>query len=122
MTFMPVIFAASYGYKLMPIEYWTIEEIKEELKVGESFLAELESEEIIVSSIHPEKKIRIFEEGEIEKVRLAATLIYELGVNLAGVEVILHMRNNIVEMRHQMDRILEYVARQVREHLEKPQE
>jgi MerR family transcriptional regulator, heat shock protein HspR len=119
---MPGIFAASYGYKLMPIEYWTIEEIKEELKVGENFLAELESEEIIVSSIHPEKRIPIFEEGELEKVRLAATLVYELGVNLAGVEVILHMRNNMVEMRRQIDRILEYVARQVREHLEKPHE
>jgi MerR family transcriptional regulator/heat shock protein HspR len=103
----------------MPVEYWTVEEVKERLDVDDIFLAELESEEIVVSSVHPEKKIRIFEVEEIEKVILAATLVHELGVNLAGVEVILHMRKDMLEMRQQMDRILEYIARQVREQLEK---
>jgi MerR family transcriptional regulator/heat shock protein HspR len=103
----------------MSVEYWTIEEIKERLHVGETFLAELESEEIIVSSLHPEKKTRAFSYEEIEKIRLAALLVYELGVNLAGVEVILHMRRNMLEMRNQVDRILEYIAGQVREHFHK---
>jgi len=103
----------------MPVEYWTIEEIKERLNVGETFLAELESEEIVVSFVHPEKKTRAFSHEEIEKIRLAAMLVHELGVNLAGVEVILHMRRNMLEMRNQVDRILEYIARQVREHLDK---
>jgi MerR family transcriptional regulator, heat shock protein HspR len=103
----------------MPVEYWTIEEIKERLNVGETFLAELESEEIVVSFVPPEKKTRAFSYEEIEKIRLAAILVYELDVNLAGVEVILHMRRNMVEMRNQVDRILEYIARQVREHLDK---
>jgi len=101
----------------MAIKYWTIEQIKESFEVNDEFVAELESEKIIVSERHPRKPVRVFCESEIEKVRLAAMLVREMGVNLAGVEVILHMRSNMLEMRRQMDRILEHVAREVRKSL-----
>jgi MerR family transcriptional regulator/heat shock protein HspR len=40
-----------------------------------------------------------------------------MGVNLAGVEVVLRMRQNMVEMRRQFDAILEDLAREVQETL-----
>jgi hypothetical protein len=48
---------------------------------------------------------------EAEELRMAATLIRELGVNPAGVEVILHMRRRLLfleeRMRETLRRLLE---------------
>jgi len=48
---------------------------------------------------------------EAEELRMAATLIRELGVNPAGVEVILHMRRRLLfleeRMRETLQRLLE---------------
>jgi MerR family transcriptional regulator/heat shock protein HspR len=42
-----------------------------------------------------------------------------MGVNLAGVEVILRMRQNMFEMRKQFDTILEELAKNVNDTLKK---
>jgi len=50
---------------------------------------------------------------EAEELRMAATLIRELGVNPAGVDVILHMRRRLLfleeRMRETLHRLLEDV-------------
>jgi len=56
---------------------------------------------------------KLFSKEEMEKLRFAKVLIEEMGVNLAGVEVILRMRQNMFEMRRQFDTILEDLARQL---------
>lgn len=48
--------------------------------------------------------IRLYSERDIERVRTIQRLTTELGVNLAGAEVILNMREMIVELQ---DRIAE---------------
>jgi hypothetical protein len=45
------------------------------------------------------------------------TLVAELGVNLAGVEVILHMRERMLDQRREVERILETVACELRREL-----
>lgn len=43
---------------------------------------------------------------DLEAARLAHTLIHELDVNLAGVEIILRMRRELLEVRQQVSELL----------------
>lgn len=55
--------------------------------------------------------IRLYSQADIEKLRQIQRLTDELGVNLAGVEVILHMRQIMEQMRRDTERMrLEYEA------------
>ena len=49
--------------------------------------------------------IRLYSQSDIEKLRQIQRLTDELGVNLAGVEVILHMRQMIEQMQRDMERM-----------------
>ncbi len=39
---------------------------------------------------------------QVDRIRVAHNLIEELGVNLEGVEVVLHMREQIINMRRKL--------------------
>jgi MerR family transcriptional regulator/heat shock protein HspR len=45
----------------------------------------------------------LFSEADLEQVRLIHRLIDDLGVNLAGAEVILHMRRRMFGLRAELD-------------------
>jgi len=98
-------------------KFWTIAEVIEIFQVEKSFLSELEEEEIICPVCRGRSRAKFFPPGELEKLRLAKILIEDMGVNLAGVEVILRMKQNMVEMRRQFDSILEEMARDIRKRL-----
>jgi MerR family transcriptional regulator/heat shock protein HspR len=99
----------------MTKEFWTKTEVVDFLQIEERFLVELEEEEIICPLCQDDPSERLFTPSEIEKLRLAKTLVEDMGVNLAGVEVILRMRQNMIEMRNQFDTILEDLAQQLPE-------
>ena len=46
---------------------------------------------------------RLYSEEDVEKLELVLRLTRELGVNLAGVEVILSMREKMEQMQREMD-------------------
>lgn len=48
---------------------------------------------------------RLYSPRDVEHLRTISRLIDELGVNLAGVEVIFNMRRTIEEMQEEMDRM-----------------
>lgn len=50
-------------------------------------------------------KIRLYSERDIEKVRSVMRLTNELGVNLAGAEAILNMRDRMLELHREMERM-----------------
>ena len=52
---------------------------------------------------------RDYTAAELEAARVARVLHRELDVNLAGVEVILHMREQILALRTQMEEILRHL-------------
>ena len=54
---------------------------------------------------------RLYDEETLRRLEIVLTLTRDMGVNLAGVEVVLNMREQIDQMRHEMDRVLEYVRR-----------
>lgn len=47
----------------------------------------------------------------LEAARVARTLVHELEVNWAGVEVVLHMRSQLVATRRQVDELAAIVRR-----------
>jgi MerR family transcriptional regulator, heat shock protein HspR len=58
---------------------------------------------------------RLYDDEAIRRLEIILTLTRELGVNLAGVEVILNMREHIEQMQGEVDRLLEFVRREARE-------
>ncbi len=65
-----------------------------------------------------EGNTRLYSEEDVEKLEMILRLTRELGVNLAGVEVILSMREKMEQMHREMDETIrqlrEELAREVR--------
>lgn len=49
--------------------------------------------------------IRLFSDDDIEQIRFIKRLVDDLGVNLAGAEVILHMRRQLLETQEHLARL-----------------
>ena len=49
--------------------------------------------------------IRLFSDADVDRLRSIKRLVEDLGVNLAGAEVILHMREQMDAMRREMERL-----------------
>lgn len=58
---------------------------------------------------------RLYSEADLERLRAIQRLTTELGLNLAGVELVLRMEDQLERMQARMERI----ERQMREELEK---
>ena len=54
---------------------------------------------------------RLYDEEAIRRLEIILTLTRDLGVNLAGVEVILNMKERMEKMQGDLDRMLEVVRR-----------
>lgn len=52
---------------------------------------------------------RLFTDEDLERLEVILSLTRELGVNLAGVEIILNMRNKMDEMQKEFERFFEYL-------------
>jgi len=61
---------------------------------------------------------RLYSEDDVEKLEMILRLTRELGVNLAGVEVILSMREKMEQMQREMEQTIfqlrEELAREIR--------
>ena len=55
---------------------------------------------------------RLYTDDDLRKLEIILTLTRELGVNLAGVEVILHMREKMEQMQVQVEELFEFVRDQ----------
>ncbi len=55
---------------------------------------------------------RLYSDRDIERVVQIRRLMRDLGVNLAGVEAILHMKDRMEEMQEQMEREIEQLQMQ----------
>jgi len=47
--------------------------------------------------------IRLYSQGDVDQLRYVKTLMSDLGVNLAGVEVALHLMQRMQEMQYQVE-------------------
>lgn len=102
----------------MDKDHWTYMEVLEYFKIDEGFFTELEEERIVCASICEKTRQKQYPLTELEKLRIAKILFEELSVNMAGIEIILHMRQNMIDMRKQFDSILEDIANRLRERID----
>jgi len=52
---------------------------------------------------------RVYEDADLERLEVILSLTRELGVNLAGVEIILNMRAKMAQMQSEFERFFEYL-------------
>lgn len=60
-----------------------------------------------------EGNTRLYTNEDLEQLELILNLTRDLGVNLAGVEVILNMRKRMADMQSEMSGFIEYVEREL---------
>ena len=56
---------------------------------------------------------RLYSEEDLERLETILSLTRDLGVNLAGVEIILNMRTKIEQMQSEVNQFMEYVKREL---------
>jgi len=101
-------------------EFLTVSEVLEVFEIKESFVADLEKEEIVCPVGREGGPSKLFSAVELEKLRIAKLLVEDMEVNLSGVEIILRMRQDMIDMRNQFDAILEELRGHFEERLKTP--
>ena len=56
---------------------------------------------------------RLYTDSDLERLEVILTLTREMGVNLAGIEIILNMREKMAEMQHQMQAFTSFVQQEL---------
>ena len=60
---------------------------------------------------------RLYTDADLERLEVILNLTRELGVNLAGIEIILNMRDKMSEMQSQMESFIQFVRNEVARNL-----
>lgn len=60
-----------------------------------------------------EGNTRLYSDDDLERLETILTLTRELGVNLAGVEIILNMRERMEQMQHEVNEFMAYVKQEM---------
>ena len=82
--------------------------VAEMLDIHPQTLRLYEREGLVVPQ-RTEGNTRLYSQDDIDKLRRVLRLTRELGVNLAGVEVILSMRAKMEQMQEAMEQLIHYV-------------
>lgn len=80
--------------------------------VDEEFILTLERENVIRPVV--QQKEKLYPPDQVDRVRVARLLIEEMGVNLEGAEVVLNMREQMIAMQRQFDKLLRLIEREVK--------
>ena len=56
---------------------------------------------------------RLYTDGDLERLEVILTLARDMGVNLAGIEIILNMREKMIEMEKQMGEFAHVVQQEL---------
>jgi MerR family transcriptional regulator/heat shock protein HspR len=87
---------------------YTISVVAEQYGVHPQTLRLYEREGLIKPS-RSAKGTRYYTEEDIEQLELILNLTRDLGVNLAGVEIILNMREKMNQMQREFENFLQYI-------------
>jgi MerR family transcriptional regulator/heat shock protein HspR len=60
-----------------------------------------------------EGNTRLYTEEDLERLELILNLTRDLGINLAGVEVVLNMRRRMEEMQKELHEFVAYIEREI---------
>jgi len=96
----------------MTRKYLRVSEVIEICNVPEEFIDTLEREHIIEPIMR--RKLKVYPSDQVERVRVARLLIEEMGVNLEGAEVALHMREQMIAMQRQFNELLRLLGEKLK--------
>lgn len=60
-----------------------------------------------------EGNTRLYTDSDLERLEVILTLTRDMGVNLAGIEIILNMREKMAEMQRQMEAFTSFVQQEL---------
>lgn len=92
--------------------YVMISAVAERFEIHPQTLRMYEREGLICPH-RSEGKTRLYDDEALRRLEVILTLTRDLGVNLAGVEVILNMREQMEDLRQEVDRLVDVVRQQV---------
>ena len=90
------------------VKTYTISAVAELYDIHPQTLRLYEREGLLKPS-RSEGNTRLFEDGDLERLEVILSLTRDLGVNLAGVEIILNMREKMDAMQREFERFFEYI-------------
>jgi len=91
-----------------PGSYYHISSVAEMYRIHPQTLRLYEKEGLLAPS-RSTGNTRLYSAGDLKRLEIILNLIRDLGVNLAGVEVILNMRAKIEQIEAEVNQFLEYV-------------
>ena len=75
----------------------------------------LYEKEGLIQPVRSAGNTRLYDESTIRRLEVILTLTRDLGVNLAGVEVILNMREQLASMQLELDQLIETLQQSIRD-------
>ena len=92
--------------------YYMISAVAQKYNIHPQTLCVYEREGLLKPS-RTEGNTRLYSEEDIEQLETILSLTRDLGVNLAGVEIILNMRRKIELMQGEVNEFMEYVKHEM---------
>ena len=92
--------------------YYMISAVAQKYNIHPQTLRLYEREGLLKPS-RTDGNTRLYSEEDLEQLETILSLTRDLGVNLAGVEIILNMRRKIEQMQHEVNEFMEYVKREM---------
>lgn len=92
--------------------YYMISAVAESYGIHPQTLRLYEREGLLSPS-RTEGNTRLYSEEDLERLETILNLTRDLGVNLAGVEIVLNMRNKMEQMQREISEFIEYVQREM---------
>jgi MerR family transcriptional regulator/heat shock protein HspR len=92
--------------------YYMISAVAQKFSIHPQTLRLYEREGLLKPS-RTEGNTRLYSEEDLERLETILALTRDLGVNLAGVEIILNMRQKIERMQQEVNEFMEYVKREL---------
>lgn len=90
------------------VKTYTISAVAELFEIHPQTLRLYEREGLLKPS-RSDGNTRLYEDADIERLEVILSLTRDLGVNLAGVEIILNMREKMDQMQSEFERFFEYL-------------
>ena len=92
--------------------YYMISAVAQKYNIHPQTLRLYEREGLLKPSL-TDGNTRLYSEEDLEQLETILALTRDLGVNLAGVEIILNMRRKIQAMQYEVNEFMEYVKKEM---------
>src|SRR5213596_3297726 len=90
------------------VKTYTISAVAELFEIHPQTLRLYEREGLLKPS-RSDGNTRLYEDADIERLEVILSLTRDLGVNLAGVEIILNMREKMDQMQSEFEQFFDYL-------------